>query len=236
MYKAYYTCNNGMYFEYDKTGIFIDGIFDGMFCGFSSTSDEIISQCKTRSGIFKNLDALLFTHIHEDHFCKKEVSAIVQRSQIPVYAPGYNENAITPTVISEKTSRFEVGGFDIFSVKTHHDGDVRINQVAHESFVINMKDETLFFAGDAVFSHDDYGEIKKRINKPLTAAYVNPYQIIEKPNADFLRALAPEQIYLIHRPLPGDDNYNVNAILNHALKKYPAGLPTPIVPQFNSWI
>ncbi len=236
MYKAFFTCNNGVYFECNNKGIFSDGIFDGYSCGFSSTSIEIINQCATKSGVFENLDALIFTHMHEDHFWNKEVLRISRLTGVPVYAPGFLRNTITPTVLSDKTSFFEIGGFNVFAVKTKHDGDARINQVEHESFVISTADESIFFAGDAVFSEEDYHEIKKRIYKPLTAAFVNPYHIIGKHNSDFLRALVPQKIYIIHRPLSGDDHYNVSILLDHALKHYPAGLPAPIVPQFNAWI
>ena len=236
MYKAYYTCNNGVYFEYNNTGIFIDGIFDGLLFGFSATSDKVLNACQTRSGVFKDLSALLFTHTHEDHFCEKEISELTELSRLPVYAPGYTKNTLKPYEHFNKTSCFKVNDFDIISVKTQHDGDARINRVAHESFIINTAEDSIFFAGDAVFSYNDLAEIKNRISNRLTAAFINPYHIIERTNSDFLKELDPLNIYMIHRPLPADDNYNVSALLKQALRDYPDELPSPIIPQYNSWI
>ena len=258
MTHVYYTVNSGLYFSCNGTGIFIDGIHGGADVGFSPVHPETVRQCAGRIGIFADLKALLFTHCHSDHFDPEAVSRLIvpagasagassptppsvpslflctPESPVPRTHPGITVEKAGPS--GNGSLRFGIGSFDIYAVKTRHDGGKPLCFTPHLSFVINTPEETFLTAGDAVFTEDAAAVIPGLCRHPVKAAFVNPYQLLLESDREFLKNLSPECNVLIHLPKPEDDKYTVKILYDNAVKKYPVQMPKLLLPGFYSQI
>ncbi len=230
----YYTVNSGLCFSCGGAGVFIDGIHGGAATGYTPVSEMTVRECCERRGIFASLRALLFTHCHDDHYDAQAARRVSEAAGVPVFLPdGKNNEPVAAysyaCVFPERLSPFE-----IFAVRTVHDGREPLRCEPHFSFVINTPDETFFAAGDAVF--EGPGMCASRIlplcRHRISAAFINPYQAILACNREFLKRLDPEFAVLIHRPLPRDDRYNAKLLFDTAVKKYPGDFPKLIRPEF----
>ena len=233
----YHTVNCGVYFENGDTGIFIDGLFDGLVYGYSKTPGEVLDACFHKSPPFQNLKALLFTHKHFDHFNENMLDIIRnQNEEMLVYAPAYEKSNINPQVVREDVVYFKVGPFRIYAIRTMHDGDASLRAEPHVSFVINTDDETFFFAGDALFRTGEPEKIESYCDNWVDYAFINPYHTMHSVNRALLRKLDPMKVALIHKSFKEDDTYNMYKLFEIALKHYPEDLPELIQPGFNTWI
>ncbi len=235
--RVYHTVNCGLYFVHQENGIFIDGICRGRAYGYSDTPAEIMEQCRTRTGIFKALKALVFTHKHRDHFFHEDVRQVAQEASLLVYAPKYADSTIEEMIRTPEVSSFQIGSIKVYAIKTLHDGEAVLRAEPHVSFVINTPEETFFVAGDAVFRQGEAEKIDHYCDHWIDAAFVNAYQIMPVgDNLSFLRKLDPKKTVLIHKPFQKDDAYNIYKVFEMAQKRYPADLPEMICPAFESWI
>lgn len=60
--------NAGILLHHNDTSILIDGIHINEGSPFSGLSDQMLSDLIDGKNIFKNIDFILFTHCHTDHF------------------------------------------------------------------------------------------------------------------------------------------------------------------------
>lgn len=240
MTHVYYTVNSGLYFSDGSTGIFIDGIHGGTDVGFSPVHPETVAQCASRAGIFRDLTALLFTHCHSDHFDPSIVSELTKEGSASPLFVCTPENTVsrTPSHVSVRntdhagTLRIAAGAFEIFAVRTRHDGGKPLCFTPHVSFVINTPQETFLTAGDAVFTEDASERIRRLCRHPVKAAFVNPYQLLLASDLEFLKSLSPVFNVLIHLPKPEDDKYTARILYDNAVKKYPEQGPKLLLPGF----
>ncbi len=233
----YNTVNCGVYFVNGDTGIFIDGLFDGRVYGYSKTEDKVLKACIEKTEPFNNLKALIFTHKHFDHFNEEMVKQVTEKNKdILVYAPEYQKSTIQTTIIRIGVEFFQIGPFEIYAIKTIHDGDAALRAEPHVSFVINTDEETFFFAGDALFREGEAEKVDGYCVNWVDIAFINPYHTMHGGNRTFLRKLDPMKVALIHRSFEEDDTYNMHKLFEIAKKHYPEDLPEMIEPDYDSWI
>lgn len=232
----YHTVNCGLYFVRNSVGILIDGLFDGREFGYSKTQERDFVQCRDRSGIYTDLKALLFTHCHEDHFNEEMVDAVRGNGEIQIYAPEYAGTNIAIKNLTHEIAFFTVGDFQIYAVRTLHDGNAALQAAPHVSFIINTPEESFFLAGDATFREGEADKINSLSLHLIAGAFINPYQTLLGENKAFLKKLDPERLFLIHRPLPEDDKFDIYRVFTLAKKHYPAYLPRLEEPKFDTWV
>ena len=235
--RVYHTVNCGLYFENENTGVLFDGVFQGHHEGYSDTSEETIENIIQRKAPYSRLKALLFTHRHHDHFNEEAVDRILSLSRTQLYAPEYEKSNAESLILRPDVTRIKIGSMLIYAIRTLHDGDANLRAEPHVSYVINTEDETFFIAGDAIFRQGEAEKIDHFCDHWVEAAFVNPYQTLQYgDNLTFLRKMDPRQVFLIHKPYPEDDAYNIYIIFRTAARRYPADLPELIEPDFDSWI
>lgn len=234
--KIFHTVNNGFYFKYGSTGVFFDGIHKGREVGFSDAPKEIVEGCYNCEGTFKDLKALIFTHMHSDHFDKGSAESIVQKNGLYIYAPGYSNNNVPEMPVQDGITEIHIGDMQIFAVRTVHDGAAELRKTPHVSFVINTDEESFFMAGDAVFQESETEKFRKLISHRNTAVIANPYQLHSDIGRSLLNELKPEKTILCHMPFEKDDVYNINMFFRGTVKRYSKSVPGLFVPGYNEWV
>ena len=232
--EIFHTVNAGLYLWGANTGILVDGLHRGKAEGFSTTPPQILRQMEVGKGIFSHshLQGMLFTHLHPDHFNGAELS--VAAHNIPgaaVYLPGLVKTC--PAALEHIT--FPVGNATVTAVPTTHDGAL-FEADPHCSFLIQLGEECVFIAGDGQPDEELARVVMTLCKAPITAVFMNVYQLASLKGRAFLRGVQPERIFLYHLPFPEDDTYSISALSEQLLRRFPKDLPLVEWPEHMAWI
>lgn len=235
--RIFHTVNAGLYLTDSQTGLLVDGLHKGAFFGMSCMPEELKDQAKKQEGIFRGLNGLLFTHLHDDHYDQRKVIRFLSQSpNTALWGPGLDACGLTEYTETTSGCQFRVGDFRICAYKTRHSGNEFLD-VAHTSLLLRsgINEETIFVAGDALFVSEEADEILADAGH-IDKAFVNLYHLIEQSSIEFLLRLKPGRVLLYHRPLPEDDVYHYGQMIRQALRKDP--LPGYVIeqPEHMSWI
>lgn len=234
--NIFHTVNAGLYLHAGETGLLIDGIHQGGSEGCSNMPQELESDMMRHRGIFDNLSALLFTHLHPDHYDKLGVMFVMSGENPPqLYAPGVVEPLIQERPLPLGGRAIQIGQAEIFALETIHDGRCFCHE-PHWSFLIRMGGEMIFIAGDALLE-SDRPELRTYLGRaPLEMAFLNYYQLASRGGRDFLQRYAPRRVFLYHLPFPKDDKYHYYSLCQTMLRHYPPNLPLPEILTHMAWI
>lgn len=237
MANIYHTVNSGLYFHLQNTRIFIDAIHTGKDDGFSLMPPKLLKQLHDNTGLFRHIDAFLFTHLHRDHFDQKflETALDCSVSQPDVYGPELFLSTISPHPVQEDIECFRIKDVTGYTMKTKHIGKQYLD-VPHRSILLATPKESYFIAGDGELVPDKAFSLIKLINSNVKAVFVNVYQLASKDGQEFIRRLSPSRIFLYHFPFPEDDTHKYYQIKKRVLEKIPNDLPTPIIPEPMRWV
>ncbi|MCR4751202.1 MAG: hypothetical protein K5852_02815 [Eubacterium sp.] len=234
--SVYYMINAALYFDFDGSGILIDGVHEGQKKGFSPMPAATDRSLRQHADIFSNLRAALFTHLHPDHFDRDRLNYLLHFSATPaVYGPGLDCSNVHVRPLSEKVLDFTVDSIRILAVSNVHDGE-EFREEPHHSFLLEHDHERFFVAGDAFLDPKADNAFLHSFSRPVTAAFVNLYQAASPAGKDYLRALQPDRIFLYHFPFPGDDKANYWRLGKQIARKWPDDLPVPELPEPMNWI
>lgn len=192
--------------------------------GCSDTPASFEQALAAGEGAFADLEGIVFTHHHPDHYDRDAVGRLLARR------PDLN-------VLDEVGPRtFVAGGMVVRTVPDAHDGDI-FRDVPHQSLVISTGEEEIFVAGDSFLDEGVADRVLDLLEGEVSCAFVNPYQILEKEGLAFLRKVAPARILVYHVPFPEDDVYHYGDIQRDAIRRFSEpGLPMPEpVPQM-AWV
>lgn len=215
----YHGRNTALFFYDGATGILVDGIHNGKNVGMSEMSGEWEHDLHKKTRIFGRTDALVFTHLHPDHFCEEKVNIYLEENnRTSLYGPSWEKTNMRKDFISDRLGSVKAGTAQIITMKTIHDGDM-YRADPHESLIIKMGSETFFIAGDAELFEPDAGEIFQ-VTDHVDMAFVNLYQLGGKTGMEFLNRLKPDRILLYHLPEPEDDEWNYCPIGRQSVKRF----------------
>ena len=202
-----------------KTGILVDGIHNGCEVGMSMMDERTEKEMEVHAGIFATVKGLLFTHLHEDHYCpeKTEVFLSNAESDIAVYGPFLKASNVCLEPLGAELSRFWVEPWEIIVKRTVHDGE-GYRKDPHVSFLIGMESEYFFVAGDAALQPEDADDFLPYTSS-VEAAFVNLYQLVEDSGIAFLHRLKPKRVVLYHLPVTENDVWNYLRLARQAVRR-----------------
>ena len=225
--KIFHTVNAGLYLSAERTNLLIDGIHTGTSEGMSMMPEELNVALEKGKGLFGCLHGLIFTHLHADHYYADGIRKAMHRSpETALFGPGLKKNLSEYMETSERQT-FTIGEFQIFAYPTMHSGEI-YKEVPHRSFLIRNTsgNEAVFIAGDAIFDPALAEKIQKEVawatGRPrMAAAFIDIFQLIERPSIDFLKELDPERLFLYHRPEKKDDRFSYLPLIRSTLRNSP---------------
>jgi len=240
--KIFHANNCALYFSGKYTNVLIDGLYCGgdriKKAGMSPMPADYINMAETGSGIFKDLDLLLFTHNHPDHYDLRKICDHLDRNrELKYFAP---EDPLNNICISDENGIdfLEVKDLKIDIIKSSH---IHIRNAAgktpHNCYMLNFDNECFFIAADAVLNKDMYLQMQKAfIKKKIKCAFVNIIQIMSADGQEFNKMLAPEHVVLYHVPETEDDTLNYLAMIKYFEKHCPEDMPPPETAEHMSWL
>lgn len=211
--------NAGLVLEYRGTKLLVDAIYGPEDHPFSNISDETWRKMKAGEGLFENVDALLFTHVHPDHFSPRMTMEYLEHRKVKgIFLPQtrsvrecglpefLKEREIPAVLLSEETDRtgWKVSkNITVRAFSTLH-LDKKYHHVHHFCYLISFDEKHILIGADVDYTEEDFSRIKRF---PLRAAFVNPLFYSELHRRRFFRGeLEAETVCVYHVPFSGEDD------------------------------
>ena len=221
------TVNSGLYLRHEAFSCLVDGLHADTADGFSNPPPALLQDLALGDGIFRDLDALLFTHLHADHHdaaLTRQALALPCRPKL--WSP--EEASLQAEPAENGLLRVQLGhNATLWARNTVHDG-ARFADVPHQSFLLQLGEERFFIAGDALLGETDAAPFVRAAQGRIDAAFLNFYHISTPARRAFVQELAPERVILGHLPFPEDDKNGVIDLTRRMMAQLPANLPAQL--------
>lgn len=234
--------NAGLLMEYRGTKLLIDGIYGPENHPFSNLPPRMWEEMKQGEGIFRNVDCLLFTHAHPDHFSPQMTAEyLTHRTVKGVFLPqtrSVRESAL-PRLLQDKgipaaylTEETDHMGWKVApditvrAFSTLH-LDKKYHHVHHFCYLLSFGEKNVLICADVDYISEDFSRIGRF---PLHAAFVNPLFFSQLRRRRFFRGeLKAEHICIYHVPFSGEDTMHVRPSLANEMVKFPAEQKTEVL-------
>lgn len=236
--------NAGVLVEYKGTKILIDGIHYDNRHYFSKVSDEVLKSMTEGNGKLRNIDYLLFTHNHVDHFSPKYTMKYLERNTISrIYMPKtgdgkFNElqNFILDKDIPYRFLEIPLGkkisymlnenmGITIFN--TVHMGD-QFKDVENYCYVITAGEQNILFTADADYNLGYYRQVLG--NLKIDVVFINPLYLNSADGRKVVtEVLKPKKTVIYHIPFEEDDKVNFRKMVKKDTEKHKRNMPEIII-------
>jgi L-ascorbate metabolism protein UlaG (beta-lactamase superfamily) len=228
-----YKGNMGILITSPKTSVLIDGLHEYYGPSYLNPPDAEVRKILNRNQPYSNLDLVLFTHFHKDHYSEKLAKDFLQSSarnrvigspQVIGSLPGantvnsWNKNAV---LLTDTVSGVVVHGFNI-----PHVWQERHSTVQNVAYLIKLNNATTFHVGDAdtdiaAFSRLKPGKVDVMIVPVwflMNKEGIRIIQEIIKPGTVIATHISPDESQAMDKyKLPGIETFFFTTI-NQAVK------------------
>src|SRR5665647_607508 len=226
--------NSGVYIRCNDTTILIDGIYGKNPC-FTQPTKEMGKSVLGIKSKYTNVDYILFTHRHVDHFSgmfleKYLINNKVKKVFIPESSLNEKESDAFNTniygkIVQELNIPFgeelqeSLGGNNFFTCfRSVHMGGKQYNDTIHYTYILTLEGKNFLFAGDADTIEGNLvpssGPLK------FEAAFVNALFFQNKKGEKlFDEVLKPISAVIYHLPFEADDITGLRKLANRQLVK-----------------
>lgn len=224
------TANAGLLIETGSVRLLVDGIRRAPFPPFLPTPPDILAEMLTgpETSRWRNIDFLLFTHLHPDHFDADAVQAYLAanrvREMIAPQAPFAAQGAakITAFPLANGAARdFSLGGeITLRAIGTAHAGE-QFAAIRNHAYALDCAGTRVLIAGDGGYEADWYLPAGR-----VNAIFVNPLFLNSRAMPALIERLAPETVYVYHLTRDGEDSQSMfyRRVTERAEKRLPRGL------------
>ena len=226
--KITYLVNAAILLEFRGIKLLIDGIYDEKGHYFSNLSPEQWENLKKGKEEFSNIDYLLFTHEHGDHFSPDRVREYLD-CQIPkaIFMPKIG--GLELSMLQKKAEMLNIPCALLdeafcrktvfkpekdISVKVFHTRhlDKIYWDVPHFCYLLEFGEKKIFFTGDVDFNYEKFDGLQ---NIWLDAVFINPIFNQSKRGKELLSegAIKAKNKIVYHIPFAGDDKMQIRKIV-----------------------
>lgn len=205
---------------------------------FNPIPSEILDRIVNGIEEFQDIDSLLFTHGHRDHFSAKKTRECLEKNSIgSIFLP----NGADPEVVAvrELAKKSEMRLFDMnlpFGVKeeqivndisiqyfrTGH-SDKKYSSVEHYGFLISIDDKKIYVSGDADYTNDYQRKMLE--GEDVTIGFFNPLYFNKRIGRDLINDINPKRVIMYHVPFEKDDKYGLRKMSQKNIGRFSGGLP-----------
>ena len=234
--------NSGVLVDFGDVRILVDGIF-GKNAYFSQPVKEMQKAVFGMQSRFQNIDCLVFTHRHSDHFSSSYLRKYLETNQVKrVYLPKAQasegdfamDNApVQGDMITEICTGFGEVFSDVFDgigIRYHrsvHTGGADFAAVSHYSVALERHGRIFVFAADVESTPENFEVIKK--SGKIEKGFVDPLFFNKAAGRRILDELDVKETVIYHIPFESEDP---TALRSVAAKMQEAGRRQTVFCQF----
>lgn len=227
--------NQGIIMEGCGMRLLADGLHTGApEVSFSGIHPPVLADMLAGRGEYANLDCLLFTHRHVDHYNVSLATQYLQHNRVQgVFLPRDDSPKITdfadalatahvPTEhmhlpMGETRSVWLSPEVCVTYARIRHAG-AKYKDVPHYALHIRMGNATFLLAGDADYDDATFARLAGHL--PLTAMFVNFLYTNAAAGRRILSQRQPQHIVVYHLPFKADDHSGYRHTAASDAKKY----------------
>ena len=226
--------NAGVLIETGNKKILIDGIHCTDTHEWSFIDEGLMNQIIHKDKKFHDINLLLFSHQHVDHFNKEKVFEYIKYNHVEKLAicDLYDEKLNNYGILEElKTDFNEVGTIDTYDIKVKYFKTKHLKHeqfgINHYSFIINIRNINILYMGDADFSNEKMFDLLKNCKINVMIA---PFLIAtHKAGKGFINKINPYLLIINHLPNKKDDKYNYRTLSEKAIVRNLSDVPEAVV-------
>jgi L-ascorbate metabolism protein UlaG (beta-lactamase superfamily) len=226
--------NAGLLIEGNHKKIMIDGIHSVKTHEWSTVSDELMDYMIYGKGKFQDINCLLFTHQHSDHFnLDKTIEYIRNNKTEHLITTRINDRQFEDSdlLIELDTDYYETVHMDLDNVKIRY---IKTKHLAHEKvgidhyvYIIEIDNKKILYLGDADFCKAELTQVLKDIHIHVMIA---PFIIMNSTiGRKFIKSVSPGLLIINHLPNSDDDKNNYRNIIEMNAAKYKGEMPKTII-------
>ena len=219
--RIVFIANAGVLIEFQETKLLIDGIYADEGHSFSCIPSVYWDEMKRGKGLLADVDYLLFTHEHADHFSPERVMEYLEyQNPKAIFMPGEGSFALEKLQLQADHRKIPCALLDrsfckralfmpekgirvkVFATKHL---DKRYESVPHFCYLLQLGDKSVLFTGDMDFKSEQITE-----NGFLDAVFVNPLMNHSREGKAFLQKYVKTKNKIIyHVPFEGEDSTQI---------------------------
>ena len=234
--------NTGLLLRYEDTAILLDALFSAGEHGFSAPSAGTWEKMLSGEPPFEQVDYVLFTHLHGDHFSeercleflgRRKVKGLLlpasERPERQGFFDRVGESGTTCFVLTEQTAKavFQLAPeVRLSAFRTLH-LDPKYHAVPHFCYLIDFGGKRLLFTSDVDYTAETLSFVGE---EPLRAAFVNPlFFVALRRRRLFHGSLPAETVLVYHMPFPEEDSQQFHRKLARDLQAWQENGPAAVV-------
>lgn len=235
--KITLVANAGVLVEHNGIGLLVDGIHHEEGHPFSRVPETDMKRMRQGSGLFGNIDYLLFTHEHPDHFTPQYVSEHIQHRPVKgIFLPSESQGSPSLARLIRQarelaiphwtlglepgeTKRFELADdISITAIGTRHMGP-QYKNIRNDCFLLTLSGINILFTGDADHVAEYFEDALAGV--ALDAVFVNPI-FYHNPNGQEIinNIFRPRDVVIYHMPFVEDDNMQFSFMVNRDIQRH----------------
>ena len=222
--------NAGLLLEYEDSSFLVDGLFDSGELPFQNLPESVWSDLLAGKHPFEQIDYLLFTHDHPDHFSEEmtwqylrhhrvkgvflpeEVLSCSERLKYLLQKEGIPTALLSPQ--TNKTLYHVTPQITVQAIETLH-LDKQYWDVPHFCYLLTFGKKQFLVTADVDYTQERFSWLQ---GQHIHTAFVNPLFFHElHSNHHFHGALNADILCVYH--IPPDQDSQINRMLGHDLQK-----------------
>jgi L-ascorbate metabolism protein UlaG (beta-lactamase superfamily) len=235
--KMELVANSGIFITAGDSTILLDGIF-GENSFFSQPVGEMQKAVFGMASKYKDIDYLIFTHRHIDHFSSMYLDEYISNNEVKkVYIPRLRQetnsledkNSLLSLTSIEKVEEYDIpfGEYHkeeltpnctLTYFRSVHMGGGEYQDTRHYTIMLTIEEKNYIFAADADYMVKNFEVIKDIPN--LAAVFINPLFFTNTKGQNILDNLKPERVVIYHIPFEDEDKMGLRKLVTRDILKY----------------
>ena len=220
--KVTYTANAGVMIQINENAVLLDALSHDHDLVYAQTPETLASQIINGLPPFERIDAILYTHLHRDHFSASLTEQFMAKhtksklfignhvietlkSNVRFQLALRSENVIL--LKQDLETHNDTNAFTIVAIKTKHMGE-EFSSVQHYMYHIEMGGVTILFLGDTEPMADNFKYLET-LGKGIDVL-VAPFPYLSTTNGLLFvkEIIKPKHVVTVHLPPREKDTYH----------------------------
>lgn len=213
--KVTYIANEGVLLENNAQKVIIDALFDEVYKAYFSPSEATIGQMMASESPFNDVNLVLTTHIHGDHFEanlmgdflknhqeSRLLSSAQIRNELEAKYVDFDqiEERIKGHTRGIKILKDEVNGVTVHSFFMYHSGGERTKSIENMGFIVEIGGKNILHLGDSDMNPDRFKEVNLA-QYNIDVALVPYWYMSSDAGIEIINAyIKPKELIGIHYP------------------------------------
>lgn len=244
--KVIYTANAGVIVEVGQTKVILDGLNKAQNLIYANTPDDLAKAIISGHAPYKPIDAMLYTHLHNDHFSSSmtvdfmsnhtETKLIIGENALeelkhkPIYSLLQEDKTL---LISGDRSHYTLSDrLKITAFKTKHMGK-EYEDLIHYAFLIEIEGINVVFLGDTDTIIENFTALNREGKEIDVLITPFPYLSTTSGQRFIKNVIKPKKVVSVHIPPTEKDTYKwYDATLKMYEKHMAAHTPAVFAKEF----